>query len=56
MEQSYIVAFAPDVVAASVTIGGPVGDVIRKGISAQMSASSHDHSHDHGGYEHHCEH
>lgn len=47
--------FAPGANEAAAKLIGPVGDIIRAGISTQSSSSCHDHSHDHGGYDHHCE-
>lgn len=53
--EAYVANLAPEAGAVVAGFRGPVGDVIRAGISAQPSSSAHDHSHDHGGYEHHCE-
>jgi hypothetical protein len=55
MDQTYAANLAPSAGVVAAHICGPVGDVIRMGISAQPLSSSHDHSHDHGGYEHYCE-
>lgn len=50
--QSYVATLAPNAALAAAKVPGPVGDVIRAGISERPVPGCHDYHHDHGGYDH----
>jgi hypothetical protein len=55
LKPTYVPNLNKEATTIASDLKGPVGAVVRAGLSEHSMQQFHQHSHDHGGYEHYCE-